>query len=77
MTAVAANFPWRVQFTPDDGPVAFTAEQGEVMGLTPPEPAPLVVTCNGHSVELTDEEAGYDLGISFAITIASHGIRGV
>ena len=36
MTAVAANFPWRVQFTPDDGPVAFTAEQGEVMGLTPP-----------------------------------------
>jgi hypothetical protein len=33
---VAPNFPWRVQFTPDDGPVAFTAEQGEVMGLTPP-----------------------------------------
>lgn len=36
---VDPNFPWRVQFTLDDGPVAFTAEQGEAMGLTPPEPA--------------------------------------
>ena len=27
------------------------------MGLTVPEPAPLVVTCNGHSIELSDEQA--------------------
>lgn len=31
--------------------------EGEAMGLTPPEPAPLVVTCNGHSIELSDGEA--------------------
>ena len=50
--------PWLVWFTEDQAdPYWFTAEQGEAMGLTPPEPAPLVVTCNGHSIELSDEEA--------------------
>ena len=51
------EYPWLVFFTADCGPARFTAEQGEVMGLTPPAPAPLVVTCNGHSVELSDLEA--------------------
>jgi hypothetical protein len=49
--------PWRVQWT-ENGPVTlFTAAEGEAMGLTPPAPAPLVVTCNGHSIELSDEQA--------------------
>lgn len=51
--------PWAVRFSEDMMPVRFSAEQGEAMGLTPPEPAPLVVTCNGHSVELSDEEARF------------------
>ena len=46
--------PWEVWFSEGMMPVRFSAEQGEAMGLTPPEPAPLVVTCNGHSVELSD-----------------------
>lgn len=51
---------WVVTF-PGGRVQGFTAEQGEAMGLTSPEPeaAPLVVTCNGHSMELSDEEAGY------------------
>lgn len=49
--------PWKVWFPHDEGPRWFTASQGEAMGLTPPAPAPLVVTCNGHSIELSDEEA--------------------
>lgn len=49
---------WRVWFWPTQQyPHEFTAAEGEAMGLTPPAPAPLVVTCNGHSVELSDEEA--------------------
>ena len=52
------SYPWLVWFTEDQAdPYWFTAEQGEAMGLTPPEPAPLVVTCNGHSIELSDEQA--------------------
>lgn len=53
--------PWLVWFTKDQAdPYWFTAEQGEAMGLTPQEPAPLVVTCNGHNIELRDDEAeGY------------------
>lgn len=44
--------PWSVWFTEDaKTSCIFTAEQGEAMGLTPPEPAPLVVECNGHSIE--------------------------
>lgn len=49
------GYPWMVWFT-DSVVYNFTAAEGEAMGLTPPEPAPLVVTCNGHSVELSDEE---------------------
>lgn len=50
--------PWLVWFTKDQAdPYWFTVEQGEAMGLTPPEPEPLVVTCNGHRVELSDDEA--------------------
>lgn len=49
------DHPWRVQFTEGSIPHGFTAAEGEAMGLTPPEPAPLVVTCNGHSIELSDE----------------------
>lgn len=51
------SYPWEVWFDGGQGPIFFTAEQGEAMGLTPPEPAPLVVTCNGHSIELSDEQA--------------------
>ena len=52
--------PWRVWFTKDqDDPYWFTAEQGEAMGLTVPEPAPLVVECRGHRIELSDEEARF------------------
>ncbi len=48
---------WLVWFTDDPTRFrGFTAAEGEAMGLTPP-PAPLVVTCNGHRVELSDEEA--------------------
>lgn len=49
---------WVVTF-PGGRVQGFTAEQGEAMGLTSPKPeaAPLVVTCNGHSIELSDEEA--------------------
>jgi hypothetical protein len=51
---------WVVTF-PGGRVQGFTAEQGEAMGLTSPEPeaAPLVVTCNGHSVDLSDEEAEF------------------
>lgn len=52
------SFPWEVWFDGGQGPIFFTAEQGEAMGLTPP-PAPLVVECNGHSIELSDDEARY------------------
>ena len=57
-----SNYPWALWFTADadDGQrFRFTAAEGESMGLTPPAPAPLVVTCNGHSVELSDEEAEF------------------
>lgn len=48
---------WAVTFL-EDGPRRWlTPAEGEAMGLTVPEPAPLVVTCNGHSVELSDEQA--------------------
>jgi len=51
-------YPWMVHFM-EDGPIhELTKAEGEAMGLTPP-PAPLVVTCNGHSIEMTDEEAGH------------------
>lgn len=49
------SFPWEVWFDGGQGPIFFTAEQGEAMGLTPP-PAPLVVTCNGHSVDVPEWE---------------------
>lgn len=48
---------WRVWFRPTGGYYSFSGAEGEAMGLTPPAPAPLVVTCNGHSIELSDEEA--------------------
>lgn len=52
-------YEWWVQFTEDARTgTSFTAAEGEAMGLTPP-PAPLVVTCNGHSVDLSDEEAEF------------------
>lgn len=47
---------WRVWFREHGGYYSFSGADGEAMGLTPPEPAPLVVTCNGHSIELSDEE---------------------
>jgi hypothetical protein len=46
--------PWRVQYVEDGKWHWFSAAEGEAMGLTPP-PAPFVVTCNGHSVDLSDE----------------------
>lgn len=49
-------YPWMVWFT-ENVVYNFTAAEGEAMGLTPPAPAPLVVTCNGHSIELSDEAA--------------------
>lgn len=57
-----SDHPWCIWFTADaalddDAAVRFTAAEGRAMGLTPPAPAPLVVTCNGHSIELSDEEA--------------------
>lgn len=55
-----SNYPWALWFTADAGDgqrFRFTAAEGEAMGLTPPEPAPLTVTCNGHSIELSDEDA--------------------
>lgn len=39
------SYPWEVWFDGGQGPIFFTAAEGEAMGLTPPEPAPLVVTC--------------------------------
>lgn len=52
-------YPWVVRFM-EDGPIhELTKAEGEAMGLTPPEPEPLVVTCNGHSIELSDGEAGH------------------
>lgn len=41
---IAERDRWVVTF-PNGRVQGFTAEQGEAMGLTPPEPAPLVVTC--------------------------------
>ena len=46
---------WVVTF-PNGRVQGFTAEQGEAMGLTVPEPAPLVVTCNGHSIDVPEWE---------------------
>lgn len=40
----------------EDARVPLTGD-ATVTFATPPEPAPLVVTCNGHSIELSDEEA--------------------
>jgi hypothetical protein len=54
-----SNYPWALWFTAaatDGQRFRFTAAEGEAMGLTPPEPAPLVGTCNGHSVELPEWE---------------------
>lgn len=46
---------WLVWFTDDPTRFrGFTAAEGEAMGLTPP--APLVVTCNGHSVDVPEWE---------------------
>lgn len=55
---VAERDRWVVTF-PNGRVQGFTAEQGEAMGLTSPEPeaAPLAVTCNGHSVDLSDDTA--------------------
>lgn len=50
------DHPWSLWFT-ETVVACFTAAEGEAMGLTPPAPAPLVVTCAGHSVELSDEDA--------------------
>lgn len=50
------GYPWMVWFT-ENVVYNFTAAEGEAMGLTPPEPEPLVVTCNGHSIELSRAEA--------------------
>lgn len=50
-------YPWMVQFV-EDGPIhELTRAEGEAMGLTVPEPAPLVVECRGHRIELDDEQA--------------------
>lgn len=49
-------YPWMVQFV-EDGPIhEITAAEGEAMGLTPPAPEPLVVTCNGHSIDVPEWE---------------------
>lgn len=50
-------YVWEVYFLESGEPCLFTAEEGEAMGLTVPEPAPLVVECRGHRIELSDHDA--------------------
>lgn len=48
---------WRVWFRPTGGYYAFGGAEGAAMGLTAPDPAPLVVECRGHRIELSDLDA--------------------